>query len=115
MLKKVDSFIIATSEFLKASEFFADILELTPTYESNYAKFELDGFPIFLARSAGNMSYISIETDDITGDYKVLREKGADFVEPIHILENGDKAAFFRSPGGFEFMLYEPVNKISRF
>jgi predicted enzyme related to lactoylglutathione lyase len=115
MLKKIESFIIATSQYEAVSEFFADILRLEASaFERNYAIFELDGFPIYIARSPANISYLSIETDDIESDFKALTERGAEFFEPIHFLENGDRAAFFRAPGGFEFMLLQPTRRISR-
>jgi hypothetical protein len=115
MLKKIESFIIATTHYNEISEFFENILCLEASaFESNYAIFELDGFPIYIARSPANISYLSIETDDIESDFKELAERGAEFFEPIHFLENGDRAAFFRAPGGFEFMLIQPTRRISR-
>lgn len=116
MLKKIESFIIATTKYNEISEFFADILQLEASaFERNYAIFELGGFPIYIARSPADISYISIETDDIEGDFKLLTERGAEFFEPIHFLQNGDLAAFFRAPGGFEFMLIQPTRRISQF
>jgi len=115
MLMKVESFIIATTRYKEVTEFFAKILRLEATaFESNYAIFELGGFSIYIAPSPADISYLSIETDDIESDFRNLAERGAEFFEPVHFLENGDRAAFFRAPGGFEFMLFQPSNKISR-
>jgi predicted enzyme related to lactoylglutathione lyase len=115
MLKKVESFLIATTRYKEVTDFFAEVLRLEATaLESNYAMFELGGFSIYVAPSPANISYLSIETDDIENDFKMLAERGAEFFEPVHFLENGDRAAFFRTPGGFEFMLFQPARKISR-
>lgn len=116
MLKKIESFIIATTLFDQVSGFFANILGLEVfAFDNNYAIFELNGFPIYISRSPADISYLSIETDDIEIDFKILAERGAEFFEPIQFLENGDRAAFFRAPGGFEFMLLQPTGKNPRF
>ncbi len=109
MLKKIESLIFTAGEFEKAVAFFEEILELPRPYSSeNMARFELDGFPIFVARSDGNSSLITIETDDINADYVRLSDKGIEFKEPVKTLGGGDKAAFFDGPSGSEFMLYQP-------
>ena len=111
MLKKIESLIVTTDEYSEALAFFKEKLSLSmPSHRENMARFEIDGFPIFLARTEkGVGSFISIETDDIEADFKALQDRGVEFREPIKTMKGGDKAAFFKGPGGMEFMLYQPA------
>ncbi len=111
MLKRIESLIITTDKYDDALDFFGRKLGLEmPAQSEEMARFELEQFPIFVARSdKGLGSFISVETDDIDGDYKTLRENGVEFYEPISILKSGDKASFFKGPAGIEFMLYQPA------
>jgi catechol 2,3-dioxygenase-like lactoylglutathione lyase family enzyme len=111
MLKRIESLIVTTERFDDALGFFKDKLGLElPSQSDNMARFEIDGFPIFLARTEkGFGSFVSIETNDIEADFKALQERGIEFREPIKSLKNGDKAAFFKGPANMEFMLYQPV------
>jgi len=112
MLRRIESFIITSEDFDGALAFFKDKLKLAmPAKSEDMARFELESIPIFVARSdKGGGSFISIETDDIEGDYKQLKERGVDFFEPINTMQGGDKVAFFRGPADTEFMLYQPAS-----
>ena len=109
MLKKVESLIFTDVEYEKAVSFFRDILVLeAPSESPDMAKFELAGFPIFVARAKeGSASFVTLESDDIETDYAVLQKRGVTFQEPINTMKGGDKAAFFMGPAGMHFMLYQ--------
>jgi catechol 2,3-dioxygenase-like lactoylglutathione lyase family enzyme len=113
MLKKIESLIITTENYDETTGFFAQKLGLEmPSDNEEMARFELGGFPIFVAKSERGLgSFITIETDDIEADYKLLQEKGVEFYEPISVLKGGDKASFFKGPAGVEFMLYQPAGR----
>jgi catechol 2,3-dioxygenase-like lactoylglutathione lyase family enzyme len=111
MLKKIESLIITTENYDEAVGFFRDKLGLAlPAQSDDMSRFEIDGFPIFVARSdKGLGSFISIESDSIEADFQALKEKGVEFYEPISTLKSGDRASFFKGPAGTEFMLYQPA------
>jgi hypothetical protein len=111
MLIKVESLIITSENYDQAISFFKDKLGLEmPTEGQNMVRFELGGFPIFVARSdQGSNAFVSVETDDIETDFKHLKERGIEFPEEIKTLASGDKAAFFGGPVGIDFMLYQPA------
>ena len=110
MLKRIEALILTTDNYEDSLTFLKDKLGLEmPASDSEMARFELDGFPIFVARSEkGCGSFVSIETDDIEADYRRLQERGVEFHEPIRTLKSGDKASFFKGPADTEFMLYQP-------
>jgi catechol 2,3-dioxygenase-like lactoylglutathione lyase family enzyme len=110
MLKRIESLILTTESYDEAVAFFKDKLGLEmAARDSEMARFELGGFPIFVARSEKGLgSFISIETDDISADYERLLGRGVEFHEPVRVLKSGDKASFFSGPAGAEFMLYQP-------
>jgi hypothetical protein len=111
MLKKIESLIVTSENYDDVVSFFKDKLGFEmPVNGADMTRFELNGFPLFVARSEkGNNLFISIETDNIESDYSVLKEKGIDLPEPVSALKGGDKASFFRGPLGVEFMLYQPA------
>ena len=111
MLKKVESLIVTDDKYDEAIAFFRDKLALEMPLESaDMVRFELDGFPIFVARSGqGAGSFVSLESDNIESDYEVLQKRGVEFQEPLNAMKGGDKAAFFRGPAGIVFMLYQPA------
>jgi predicted enzyme related to lactoylglutathione lyase len=113
MLKKIESLIITTEKYGEAMDFFKRRLGLSmPVSSDEMARFELGGFPIFVAKSEKGLgSFISIETDDIEADYQLLQERGVEFYEPVSVLKSGDRASFFKGPGGIEFMLYQPAER----
>jgi predicted enzyme related to lactoylglutathione lyase len=110
MLKKIDSLIYTTENYDEAVAFFQEKLGLgIGERDDDLARFEVDGFPIFVARAEkGVGSIVSIESDDIAADHKRLEEKGVEFHGPVSTLKSGDKASFFSGPAGAEFMLYQP-------
>jgi hypothetical protein len=110
MLKKIESLIITSDKYSEAISFFRDKLRFEiPVEGADMARFELNGFPIFVAKSDnGSCTFISIETDDIENDYRLLGEKGVVFPNGISALKNGDKASFFSGPVGIQFMLFQP-------
>ena len=74
------------------------------------ARFELGGFPIFVARADhGSANFISIESDNIDADYDELQRRGIEFQETIKTMKGGDRAAFFKGPAEMLFMLYQPA------
>jgi predicted enzyme related to lactoylglutathione lyase len=111
MLTRIESLIITTDNYDDAMDFFSKKLGLEmPSQSEEMARFDIGGFPIFVARSdRGLGSFVTVETDDIEADYNRLKEKGVEFYELISTLKSGDKASFFRGPGNTEFMLYQPA------
>jgi catechol 2,3-dioxygenase-like lactoylglutathione lyase family enzyme len=111
MLKRIESLIITTENYQQALEFFKEKLGLDlPAQSDDMARFEIAGFPIFIARSEEGLgSFISIETDDIESDFAKFKERGVEFYEQINTLKGGDRASFFKGPGNTEFMLYQPA------
>jgi hypothetical protein len=111
MLKKVESLIFTDDKYDEAVEFFRDILVLEmPSESDDMVKFELNGFPIFVARAKeGAASFVTLESDDIESDFAVLKKRGIAFQEPVNTMKGGDKAAFFMGPAGMHFMLYQPA------
>ena len=78
MLKKVESLIFTDDKYDEAVAFFRDTLVLEiPSESSDMVKFELNGFPIFVARAKeGAASFVTLESDDIESDYAVLQKRG---------------------------------------
>lgn len=115
MLTKIESFIVSTKDYDNAIEFFQHYLGLEmPSKGVNMARFELDNFPIYVARAdQGSATFISIESDNIVEDYQLLQKRGIEFQEPIKAMKGGDKAAFFRGPAETLFMLYQPSSAAS--
>jgi predicted enzyme related to lactoylglutathione lyase len=111
MLKKIESIIFTSDKHGEAISFFEEKLGFNkPSQSQNMARFELAGFPIFIARSEkGSGAFISIETNDIESDSRILKERGVEILEPISSLKGGDKAAFFKGPVNIDFMLYQPA------
>jgi hypothetical protein len=111
MLKKIESLIITADKYDEAISFFKDKLGFEiPVEGADMARFELNGFPVFVAKSdSGSCTFISLETDDIESDCRLLKEKGVEFPEGISSLKNGDKASFFGGPVGIQFMLFQSM------
>jgi hypothetical protein len=115
MLKKVESLIFTDESYDAAVSFFRDTLVLEMPSESNdMVRFELAGFPVFVARAKeGAAAFVTLESDDIETDYAVLQKRGVTFQEPLNTMKGGDKAAFFMGPAGMRFMLYQPAPESS--
>jgi len=105
LIKRVNWLEVKVTDLKHAIGFYRDVLGLKVRKEwSNYVMFDLAGTTTFAIMPGGKKGrkegapniYLAVE--DLDGEYKKLREKGVNFLEPPKKQYWGGYAALFADP-----------------
>jgi lactoylglutathione lyase len=114
MIKRIWDITLTVSDLKKSVHFYEKILGLTKKYEfKDYAGFDCGGVEIGV-KTWGEMEKprkgepcIDFLVDDIEEAYRILKEKGVEFMEPPKETLWGGKTAYFYDPDGNVLQLVE--------